>query len=101
MMKLRDCLIKLTLVMFGLPLLLLISWQQAAVGVEQWPVHLPQTEQLEINQTLDVLMIRGLSRFAELELAGSLERREQHWSRDFSSHVAYERSVAANRDRVR
>lgn len=46
-------------------------------------------------------MVDGLDRFVSRELSLSLERRQALWKRDFSSRKAYEKSVAANRERFR
>ena len=62
---------------------------------------LPGTQKLELSEPLDVVMVRGISEFAEQEIALSRDRREAHWHRDYSSPEAYEKSVAPNRERFR
>lgn len=62
---------------------------------------LPGTQKLELTEPLDVVMVRGISEFAEQEIALSRDRREAHWNRDYSSPEAYEKSIAANRERLR
>ncbi|MBI5761113.1 MAG: hypothetical protein HZA46_21525, partial [Planctomycetales bacterium] len=53
---------------------------------------LPGTKPLELDRPLDEVMVEGISKFAELELAASVERRAKLWNRDFSSVEAYEKS---------
>ena len=62
---------------------------------------LPGTQKLELTEPLDVVMVRGISEFAEQEIALSRDRREAHWHRDYSSPEAYEKSIAPNRERLR
>jgi cephalosporin-C deacetylase-like acetyl esterase len=62
---------------------------------------LPGTRPLAIDQPLDVLMVDGIDRFALRELAASRPKRDFLWNRDYSSHRAYEQSIAANRDHLR
>ena len=62
---------------------------------------LPGTQKLELSEPLDVAMVRGISEFAEQEIALSRDRREAHWHRDYSSPEAYEKSIAPNRERFR
>jgi cephalosporin-C deacetylase-like acetyl esterase len=62
---------------------------------------LPGTQRLELNEPLDVAMVRGISEFAEQEIALSRDRREALWHRDYSSPEAYEKSIAPNRERLK
>ena len=62
---------------------------------------LPGTQKLVLDEPLDVVMVRGISEFAEQEIALSRDRREAHWHRDYSSPEAYEKSIAPNRERLR
>ncbi len=62
---------------------------------------LPGTQKLELTEPLDVVMVRGISEFAEQEISLSRDRREAHWHRDYSSPEAYEKSIAPNRERLR
>ena len=76
----------------------------AAVGVRPAVAAdevLPGTQKLELNEPLDVAMVRGINEFAEQEISLSRDRREAHWHRDYSSVEAYEKSVAPNRERLR
>ena len=59
------------------------------------------TVRLVLDGPLDVVMVDGINKFAERELAESVARRAQFWHRDFSSPKAYEKSVAPNRERLR
>jgi len=61
---------------------------------------LPGTQKLELNEPLDVAMVRGIGEFAEQEIALSRDRREAHWHRDYSSPEAYGKSIAPNRERL-
>ncbi len=62
---------------------------------------LPGTQKLVLDEPLDVVMVRGISEFAEYEISLSRDRREAHWHRDYSSPEAYEKSIAPNRERLR
>src|SRR5436190_10032512 len=59
------------------------------------------TKPLAIDQPLDVIMVDGIDRFALRETTLSVASRAALWNRDYSSPEAYEKSVAANRDRLR
>lgn len=75
----------------------------AAAAFAQTPTgeQLPGTTRLELAEPLDVVMVRGINRFAERELAAAPESRTKYWKRDFSSREAYAASVAPNRARLR
>ncbi len=62
---------------------------------------LPGTLPLQLKEPLDVVMVRGISNFAERELAHAAEQRSQYWHRDYSSLDAYVRSIASNRKRLK
>ena len=62
---------------------------------------LPGTKFLELDRPLDEVMVEGISKFAERELAASVERRAKLWNRDYSSVEAYEKSIAPNRESFR
>lgn len=62
---------------------------------------LPDTQPLTIDQPLDEFMVDGIDRFCLRELAASPARREKMWNRDYSSPEAYQKSIAANRERFR
>ena len=46
-------------------------------------------------------MVAGIDRFLMRAAEASAAEREKHWKRDYSSHEAYEKSVAPNRERFR
>ncbi len=58
------------------------------------------TAALTSKEDLAAGMVAGIDRFLLAETAASVERRAAHWHRDFSSHEAYEKSVAPNRERL-
>ncbi|EMI19474.1 putative secreted protein [Rhodopirellula maiorica SM1] len=60
---------------------------------------LPGTQMLLLDEPLDVLMVRGINRFAERELRRSMQTRSQNWHRDYASEESYLQSVQANRER--
>ncbi len=63
---------------------------------------LPGTAPLTWPDTdLSGRLMDGAHRFVERKIDESEGRRAAHWSRDFSSAAAYERSVAPNRERLR
>lgn len=62
---------------------------------------LPGTGKLDLKDSLDVVMVRGISTYADREIAASRDRRRALWKRDYSSLEAYEKSVAPNRERFR
>jgi dienelactone hydrolase len=64
------------------------------------PETLPGTVPLVLDRPLDIVMVDGINKFAERELAESVAKRAQFWHRDFSSREAYEKSVAPNRERL-
>ncbi len=61
--------------------------------------HLPGTKTLTLSEPLDVVMVDGINRFALREIEESPRRRDATWKRDYSSVEAYQKSVAANRER--
>ncbi len=63
--------------------------------------QLPDTQPLTLDEPLDVVMVRGINRFAERELAASRERRAAKWNRDYSSEAAYLKSIEPHRQRLR
>lgn len=62
---------------------------------------LPGTGKLDLKEPLDVVMVRGISTYAEKEIAASRDRRAALWKRDYSSPEAYQKSVEPNRERFR
>jgi dienelactone hydrolase len=59
------------------------------------------TAPLTLPGDLAEQMVAGLDRFLDREIAAAAERRAGLWQRDLSSHVAYEASIAGNRERFR
>ena len=59
-----------------------------------------ETKPLTVEGDIASHLVAGVDRFLLRELSASIARREQHWSRDFTSHAAYARSVEPNRKRL-
>ncbi|MBT7027416.1 MAG: hypothetical protein HN969_07625, partial [Verrucomicrobia bacterium] len=59
-----------------------------------------ETKPLTIEGDIASHLVAGVDRFLLRELEASIARREQHWSRDFTSHAAYAKSVEPNRRRL-
>lgn len=86
-----------------LPALLMLSMLvPVTVTTGQTPSgdRLPDTAPLTLERPLDVVMVAGINRFAERELAASRDRRADKWRRDYSSPEAYQQSVEPNRQRL-
>jgi putative membrane-bound dehydrogenase-like protein len=62
---------------------------------------LPGTAPLDKQGDLSAEMVAGIDRFLLREIDESVARRAALWKRDPSSKEAYEKSVAANRERLR
>ncbi len=73
----------------------------AAAQVDLAAPHLAGTQPLELDEPLDVVMVRGINYFAERELVDAPHRRAAKWNRDYSSLEAYEASVAGNVERLK
>lgn len=73
-----------------------------ALGAESGaaPVPLPGTASLTLEGLPGALMVEGIDRYLDRALADSVQRRAEHWNRDFSSRQAYEASIRPNRDRL-
>ena len=56
------------------------------------------TRPLEVADQSE-LMVDGIHRFLDRQLAGSPRDRAKHWQPDFSSADAHEKSIANNRQR--
>src|SRR5437899_531016 len=84
-------------ILFGILAGLVIALQgTAAERVE----ILPQTKPLEWEESdLSARLMDGAHRFIERQIAESVQKRTQFWSRDFSSPAAYAKSVQPNRAR--
>ena len=62
---------------------------------------LPGTSPLTMTGDLAAAMVSGIHRFLDRETAAAPQNRAPFWRRDYSSPEAYEKSVAANRERLR
>src|SRR5687768_3181401 len=62
---------------------------------------LPGSKLIEGTNDLSREMVAGIDRFLMRETAEAVKGRTNFWKRDFSSAAAYERSVDANRERLR
>ncbi len=66
------------------------------------PVTLPDTRALEWPEAdLSARLMDGAHAFVERKIAEAPGKRGAHWSRDFSSPGAYEKSVQPNRERFK
>ena len=61
---------------------------------------LPGTEPLTMEGDIAAQMVAGIDKFLLREIDLSVERREKHWKRDFSSPEAYNKSIEPNRQRL-
>ena len=59
-----------------------------------------ETKPLTLEGDIASHLVAGVDRFLLRELSASIARREQYWSRDFTSHAAYAKSVEPNRRRL-
>ena len=62
---------------------------------------LPGTQTLDWQGDLSERMMDGAHRYVERKIGESLQKRQRHWKRDFSSRPAYEASVEPNRQRFK
>jgi|HigsolmetaAR201D_1030396.scaffolds.fasta_scaffold07938_1 hypothetical protein len=60
----------------------------------------PGAKTLEGNPDWPAEMVAGISRYLDRELERVVSARDRYWRRDFSSAVAYEKSVQPNRARL-
>jgi dienelactone hydrolase len=60
----------------------------------------PGTKPLTVEGDIASEMIDGVDRFLLQEIEQSVEQREKHWKRDFSSPEAYNASIEPNRKRL-
>src|SRR3954470_20079771 len=65
------------------------------------PETLPGTASLTMTGDLSKQMHEAADREMDRRMAGAQAQRETHWHRDASSPVAYEKSVAQNRDHLK
>ena len=75
--------------------------EPGAPTVESADIGLPGTSPLTAQGDLAMQMVDGIRRHLLAQTAQQATERPRVWSREFSSAAAYERSVAANRERLR
>jgi len=80
----------------GFLILVLLCLPRLALGQV-----LPGTQPLDWQGDLSERMMDGAHRFVEHKIGESIEKRQRHWKRDFSSRQAYEASVEPNRQRFK
>ncbi|HEV7221185.1 MAG TPA: dienelactone hydrolase family protein [Pirellulales bacterium] len=80
------------------PVLVLLLLALAPLGADGAET-LPDTKPLTWTGDLSAKMLDGCHAFIDRKIAASIEARQQHWKRDFSSREAYEKSIAENRRR--
>src|SRR6516165_7920788 len=61
---------------------------------------LPDTKPLTMQGDIAMQLVEGVDKFLLREIDRSVERRAQHWKRDFSSAEAYNKSIEPNRKRL-
>src|SRR6266851_1408389 len=62
---------------------------------------LPGTKPLSGDADLAAQMVAGMDRYLMRELAASIEKRAAYWHPDYSSTLAYQKSVQPNRERLK
>src|ERR1700678_4260348 len=66
------------------------------------PSHqLPGTEPLLTEGDPAARMEEGIRRYLARDTEASVEKRQEHWHPDYTSHAAYHASVAPNRERFK
>jgi dienelactone hydrolase len=78
---------------------LVASFLAAAAAAQD--ATLPGTKPLELQGDLSTQMVAGIDKFLLREIERAAVERTNFWKWDFSSHEAYEKSVAPNRERLR
>lgn len=58
------------------------------------------TKPLTLEGDIAAHLLDGAHKFVDREIERSVERRQRHWKRDFSSSEAYDKSVQPNRERL-
>lgn len=71
------------------------------IACAQEPPVIPGAGELRMSGDLSTQMVEGIDRFLAKETDRALEHRSKLWQRDFTSRAAYEKSVLANRERLR
>ncbi len=62
---------------------------------------LPGTSLLDWQGDLAARNVDGIHQFLDRALAASVEKRQRHWNRDFTTAAAYSNSIEKNRNRLR
>lgn len=99
----RSCCVNRSI--FGACLLSAMVWgnNQTAFAAEpdEWHRTMHGTQRLEMTDPLDVVMVRGISQFAEQQIDLTRQTRAPKWQRDYTSPDAYVASIEAHRDEFR
>ena len=69
-------------------------------SITLYPQPKLNTKPLTLEGDIASYLVEGVDKFLLSELATSLNKRENYWNRDFSSHKAYIESVKPNRERL-
>ena len=80
--------------------LLCLSWFLPCLAAEKPGEPLAGTKPLTMEGDIAAQMVAGIDKFLLREIELSVERREKHWKRDFSSPEAYNKSIEPNRKRL-
>lgn len=83
-----------------IPILYLLSAFSAPTAVESAD-PLPGTKSLTKTGDLARIMVDGLHKYLDRELAAAVEERKQRWKLDTSSPEAFSKSIQPNRERLR
>ena len=78
-----------------------LSWPALSLAQDIKPGEpLAGTRPLTMEGDIAAQMVAGIDKFLLREIDLSVERREKHWKRDFSSPEAYNKSIEPNRQRL-
>ena len=80
---------------------LVLVWSWLWLPMVAYAEPLSGTKPLEMEGDLASQMVAGIDKFLLGEIERSVERRGRYWQRDLSSAANYEKSVAANRERLK
>lgn len=82
-------------------MVLLMAAVSIAGGAEEKAVvSLPGTKPLMMEGDIASQLVEGVDRFLLRKLEESVQQRERHWKRDFTSADAYNQSIEPNRKRL-
>jgi len=62
---------------------------------------LPGTKPLETKDDLAKVMVEGIGKYLDREIAASFEKRKEYWKPDLSAEQAFQKSVTPNRERLK